>query len=376
MPTTYQLRLSDAPAEEALYKKLTALEVEESLDLPGAVQFSLPVDRTKDGDLTFVGDPKFGPLTPVAVVTEADAGKQCIFDGVVLAHSAKLNAGVAGSSVQIWGQDATWLLNMEEKVREFVGVDDAAVAATIFGEYGMSPAPENSGDVSPSHPESSHTLMQRGTDYQFLRMLARRTGKLCRVFCKDKAGQRVGYFAKPALEADPVLVLKPNDPVKPNVGNLDLKWDVARPTQTLAQQALFSDASPDGVPGNASEPGLKLLDARGLEAFAGKPNKAMLTAPADTAGELLQRAQAVLREAGWFVRCECEVSAARVNVILRAGNIVSIDGVGQLHSGKYLVWSVRHTISRDAHRMQLILVRNAVGPAPSGGGGLSVPGLP
>jgi hypothetical protein len=367
MPTTYQLRLGGTPAEDALYDKLTALEVEESLDVPGAVQFTLPVDRTQDGDLSFVGDPRLGPLAPVAVVAEAEAGKHCVFDGVVLAHAAKLTAGVAGSSVQVWGQDATWLMNAEEKVREFVGLDDAAVAATILGEYGIAPAPENGADPSPTHPESGHTLMQRGTDYQFLRALARRTGKLFRVFCRDRAGQRVGYFAKPALEADPVLVLTPNDPVAPNAGNLDLRWDVARPTQVLAHQALFSDTSPDGVPGTATEPGLALLDERGLEAFAGQPNTALLTAPADTAGELLQRAQAVLREAGWFVRGECEVTAARVNVILRAGDLVRIDGVGQLHSGRYLVWSVRHTITRDVHRMKLVLVRNAVGPAPSGG---------
>lgn len=377
MPTTYQLRLGGVAVEMALYDKLTSLEVEESLDVPAAMQLSLPVDRTQDGDLSFVGDPKFGPFTPVAVVAEADAGKQCLFDGAILAHSVKLNAGVAGSSVQVWGQDSTWLLNLDEKVREWVGVDDAVVASTIFHEYGIPPASENSADLSPSHPESGHTLMQRGTDFQFLRMLARRTGKLCRVYCKTEAGQRVGYFAKPALEADPVLVLKPNDPVAPNASNLELKWDVARPTQTLAHQSLFSDASPDGVPGNATEPGLKLLDARGLEAFAGKTYKAMLTTATDTAGELLQRAQAVLRDAGWFVRCECEVNAARVNVILRAGDIVGIDGVGKLHSGKYLVWSVRHTITSNSHRMKLILVRNAVGPASSGGGGgLSLPGLP
>lgn len=377
MPTTYQMRLDGAPIDLSLYDKLTSFEVEESLDLPGAVQFSLPVSRTKDGDLTVVGDSKFGPFTTVAVIAEADAGKQCIFDGMILAHSAKLNAGVAGSSVQVWGQDATWLMNIEEKVREWPGVDDATVASTIFGEYGISPASENSADDSPSHPESGHSLMQRGTDFQFLRMLARRTGKLCRVYCKAEAGQRTGYFAKPSLESDPVIVLKPNDPVAPNVSGLELKWDVARPTLVQARQSLFSDTSAEGVPGDAIETGLKLLDERGLESFAGKSNKTLLTTSADTAGELLQRAQAVLRDSGWFVRCECEVSAARVNIILRAGDILSIDGVGKLHSGKYLVRSVRHTITRDAHLMKLLLVRNAVGPASdAGGSGISLPGLP
>jgi hypothetical protein len=187
-------------------------------------------------------------------------------------------------------------------------------------------------------------------------------------------GIPTGYFAKPSLESDPVLVLKPNDPVAPNVSGLELKWDVARPTQVHSRQSLFSDTAADGVSGDAIETDLKLLDERGLESFAGKANKTMLTTPADTAGELLQRAQAVLRDSGWFVRCECEVSAARVNVILRAGDILSIDGVGELHSGKYLVRSVRHNITRDAHTMKLILVRNAVGPASKGG--ISSPGLP
>jgi hypothetical protein len=43
--------------------------------------------------------------------------------------------------------------------------------------------------------------------------------------------------------------------------------------------------------------------------------------------------------------------------------------VGSLHSGRYLVWSVRHTINADAHTMKFVLVRNAIGPAPSGGAG-------
>ena len=58
---------------------------------------------------------------------------------------------------------------------------DGAAANTIFGEYGMAPGPDNLSDDSPAHAEDGHTLMQRGTDLQFLQMLARRSGKLCRV---------------------------------------------------------------------------------------------------------------------------------------------------------------------------------------------------
>lgn len=371
MPTTYQIVLDGQPADDDLHAAVQGLEVEESLDAPGAAQLTLAVNRTEDGDLTMVADPRFRPLAPVAVVAGADAGKQCVFDGVVLAHAATLPPGLAGASVRVWAHDATWLMSTEEKVREWAGVTDDAVAAAIFGEYGFAPAPANAADESPAHPESDHTLMQRGTDAQFLRTLARRTGKVFRVASADKPDARTGYFAKPSLDAPPVVELKPNDPSEPNVGALELKWDVARPTAVMARQALFTDPTPDGVAGDAAESGLTPLDERPLAVFAGAPNTAQLAAPADTAGELLMRAKAVLRDAGWFVRCECEVNAGRVNVILRAGDVVQVNGVGALHSGKYLVWGVRHAIGRDAHTMKLTLVRNAVGPeAAAGGGGL------
>jgi hypothetical protein len=114
-----------------------------------------------------------------------------------------------------------------------------------------------------------------------------------------------------------------------------------------------------------TDSGLDLLEARGLSSFATKTMSVMLTAPVDDAGELTLRAQSVLREAGWFARCEGEADVARLNAILRAGSVVQINGAGALNSGKYFVWSVRHTIDKQSHRMKFVLVRNAVGSPPS-----------
>jgi len=94
----------------------------------------------------------------------------------------------------------------------------------------------------------------------------------------------------------------------------------------------------------------------------------MLAAPVDDGGELSLRAQSLLREAGWFVRCEGETDVARLGAIIRVGTIVQVSGVGSLYSGNYYVFSVRHSISADAHKMKFVLVRNAVGPPPAGGG--------
>jgi phage protein D len=376
MASTFRVLFDGEPGDEDFYTQMTSLEVEENIDLPGAFQLQLPVSRSAEGDLTFVNDRRFRPFAAVAVVATAE-GKpaECIFDGLVLSHKLHVQTGITASTLQVWGQDSSWLMNLEEKVKEWVDMTDADVAQAIFGDYGISPAPENTEDDSPSHTESGHTLMQRGSDIQFLRSLAKRSGKLVRVACADQPGQRTGYFAKPKLDAAPAAILRLNDPEAWTVEALDIDWDATRPTEVKARQALFTDDAAEGASGDASDSGLPPLDSRGLADFTGKQMTVLLAAPVDDAGELSLRAKAVLRDAGWFVRCEGEADVARLNTVLRAGTVVELAGIGSVHSGNYLVWSVRHTITQDSHKMKFTLMRNAVGPEAAAGGGL-LGGLP
>ena len=395
MPSSYQILLNGQPADQSVTTLIVSIDVEESMDLPAAMQILPPVARDSSGDLTYVSDARFAPLANIAVLASAGAsagagalggaiggvaggalgggsgagGTQCIFDGYVLSHKVHLETGVANSTITIWGQDASWLMNMTEKVKEWTDVTDADVASAIFGDYGITPSDQNAQDDSPSHTEDGHSLMQRASDIQFLRMLARRNGKVCRVSCADTAGQRTGFFAKPKLDGAPAATLTVNDPTNWTIRLLDLDWDISKPSAVIARQALFSDASQRGASADTSDSGLSALADRGLGDFAGKPMTVMLAAPVDTSGELTLRAQSVLRDAGWFVRCEGETDVDRLGVVLRAGMLVQLNGAGALHSGKYLVWRVHHRITQTGHTMKFGLMRNAVGPAPAGGAG-------
>lgn len=371
MASTFQLLLNGTAADDDLQNALSSVDVEENADLPGAIQLNLAISRSATADLTFVNDAGLQPFANIAIIaTPEDKPDECIFDGYVLSHKLHLETGITNSSLQIWGQDASWLMNLEEKTREWVDVTDASVANTIFNEYGFTPASNNTEDDSPSHTEDGHSLMQRGSDIQFLRNLARRNGKLCRVACTTTPGQRTGYFASPKLDNDSVLTLTLNDPEAWTVRALDFDWDVTRPSAVKASQSLLSDNNEDGVSGDTNDSELPLLDARSLADFAGKPMTVLLTAPVDDAGELQFRAKSLLRESGWFVRCEGEADVSRLNAVLRVGTVVQIEGVGSLNSGKYYVWSVRHTITADSHKMKFTLVRNAVGPPPQSSSGL------
>src|SRR2546421_8082990 len=152
MANTFQLLIDGTSADDALYTALSSLEVEENADLPGAIQLVFPVSRANSGDLTYVNENLFKPFAHLAVVvTPEGKDAQCIFDGYVLSHKLHLEKGTTASTLQIWGQDSSWLMNLEEKAKEWVDVTDADVANAIFKDYGITPAPDNTDDDSPSH---------------------------------------------------------------------------------------------------------------------------------------------------------------------------------------------------------------------------------
>jgi phage protein D len=360
---SFQLVLGDPgrPAAPDFYARIGSIEVEENADLPGAIQITLPIGATA-GDLDLVGDERFAPYARIAVVVSVTGNPDaCIFDGYVLSHKIHVERGTTGSTLRVWGQDTTCIMNLEDKTKEWAQSDES-IASSIFGDYNITASSDNGSSTSTLNQENGPTLMQRGTDAQFLRDRARRNGRLFRVAGGTRAGELVGYFAKPKLDGTPVKTLKlhATGTAPANVDALEIEWDVARPTKVDAHVLVNTK---DPVDGTATSSGLDALDSRTLADFVGtrRAMKTRLTATALDAGDLRARATSVLREASWFVRCEGETNLSRLDHVLRVGTVVRLDGVGSVHSGKYYVWSVRHTLDAQTHRMKFVLVRNAVG---------------
>jgi Phage tail baseplate hub (GPD) len=369
MSVTVQLGIGGQTAPDALYNAIAQLEVEESSDQPGALLLQLPVTRTSAGDLQFIGDGTFEPQTNITVtVTPGAAGSaaQCIFDGYVLSWRLHLDRASTSSTTEVWAQDASWLMNIDDQVAEWPAQTDGQVANAIFAKYGFTPADGNTLNDSPSHTPDGHTLFQRATDLQFLRGLARRDGRLCRVSCTDTPGARTGYFVAPAVDGQPVATISLIDPTSWTVDALDFDWDVMRPTDVDSGQVDLTQSADSGTEVTTDSSGLKALGDRDYPTYLGQSSTLLLTAPADVP-ELSQRTAAVLAESGFFARCSGEADAERIGAILRPGDVVTIEGAGRLQSGNWLVWNVRHKYSLDSWKMSFTLVRNAMGPASPGG---------
>src|SRR5512134_2794078 len=111
MPSTFQLLFDGTAADAELYTALSTVEVEENVDLPGAIQLHLPVSRSAEGDRTYVSDGRFKPFASLALVAQVEDGPaQCLFDGYALSHKLHLQTGTTASTLKVWGQDAEWTM--------------------------------------------------------------------------------------------------------------------------------------------------------------------------------------------------------------------------------------------------------------------------
>src|SRR5260370_21996697 len=145
--------------DDAFYVQLAALEVEESADVPGAVELTLAITtQGSEGseDLTSVGDDHFKPYARIAVVATPDGQQQgsCIFDGYVLSHAIHVVPGTTAGTLKVWGQDVSCLMNLKEVVKGWTK-SDANIANDIFDTYAFTKSSDNLPDPPPHHP--NHT---------------------------------------------------------------------------------------------------------------------------------------------------------------------------------------------------------------------------
>ena len=210
--------------------------------------------------------------------------------------------------------------------------------------------------------------MQRGSDIAFLRMLARRSGKvLPRRLRRQPGVSAPATSPRRPRRRSAVANLAINDDANWTVNTLDLDWDATRPTAVTARTALFSDADPDAANGDTDDSGLAGADPIDLVGLRRRAMTVLLATAVDSAGDLTQRAQGraargrLVRHAarprrmssGWASCCAPACWS-------------TLAGIGALHSGTWIVWTVRHRLTEEKHIMHFTLLRNAVGAPPTG----------
>jgi phage protein D len=262
------------------------------------------------------------------------------------------------------GLDASVLMSLEEKIATWANQSDADIVKAIVAGYGVTIKADTTQTV---HNADNTTIVQRGTDIQFVQALAQRNGFEF-FFEPDAGGGSVtAYFRTPLLSGAPQSDLAVQFGGSSNLRSFVARLAGQRPLNVKATQMDIQSNSP--VRASASQTQLTTLGQRDLNSLVGGPLGSLVTpsdaqaamlilgSPTSDQTELQVLTQAVRDEAGWFIEASGEINSDAYGAVLRPRRLVLVKGAGTQYSGTYYVTRVVHEVRADGSYIQKFQAR-------------------
>ena len=371
----YQIAFDDEAADEDFYGDIVLLTVEESTTTASTFHLQLRTVHQDDGSWAYLDDDQLALFTKVSIqigftsgggvaaalggLTNGNDGLEPVFDGYITAVNVNLGSQPSNAYIDVMGTDTSVLMSLEEKIATWPNLSDSDIVQQIVGDYGVQ---VNVDDTATVHQENDTTVIQRGTDIQFVRELARRNS-LEFYFETDKdSGDVVAFLRKPQLDGTPQPDLAIQFGEDSNLHSFSACLSGQRPLNVKTEQMDVKANSPNT--GQVSDTQFSKLGDKDLNVLVGDqldglvtPKEAqaqmlVLGTPTSDATELETLAQAVRDEAAWFIMANGEINSDAYQSVLRPRRLVLVKGAGKQYSGKYYVTSVVHQLRGDGSYTQ------------------------
>ena len=368
------LKINDEPVLD-FFDSLIEMEVEEDHRLASICRIKLAISRGSEGLWTFLDDilERVRIWNKVSISVNVADEEVDLFLGYITQIKPHIDTKEPKSYIEILGMDVTSLMSLEEKIKDWPNITDSDIALQIFSDpdYNLTPEVE---PITVPHDEAVTTIIQRETDIQFLKRLARRNGFEC--FVKGETG----YFRKPALNEEPLPVLAAFFGGKTILTSFDARLNAMRPTAVQMHQI-------DTI-------GKEIIDAvveEGEQRQLGRDGVLSMTVPNNITSRLYVKhavatgqeemenlCRALYDEAEWFIEARGVVDTQVYCSVLEARKLLPIKGVGETFSGIYYVTKVKHVFNMNQYIQHFVARRNAQapsGPDDFGGSGSLLGGL-
>lgn len=357
----YALTIGGRPAPTAVLNAVKQVQVEDHADMADMLRLRLAVAVKEDGSgWTMLDDAIFTRLANLKLSVTIGSGSAIpLISAYIVEVDTTFSAEPSGSELTVIAMDPTVLMHLDEKVKAWPNMQDSDVASAIFADrsYRFNAVVES---TKWSRQEDDHTLMQRGTDIQFLQQLAGRNGFECFVEM-NAAGDVEGHFHPPKHDEKPQGTLTINMGAATNVNKFRARYDMLGPAAATGATLDPDSGSKEKSRADEASKSESMGDQPSVP--ADRPRRVLLSQLGMAqAGEVQRYAQAVVDRSSWSIVAEGELNTVAYGGVLRAKKPVMVRGVGQQFSGRYYVERVLHTIGGDGVYVQRFkLRRNAVG---------------
>ncbi|MEO7071308.1 MAG: hypothetical protein ABI131_12555 [Nostocoides sp.] len=329
-----------------------SLSLEETLGGQDKVSITVQLLTSNNSAWTSSLDPLVAPATPFHVSLSHGADTVEVEARSVSASWAIAPGG--SSTLTVEGMDRSVELDRRDVQRLWQDTNDAAIAQTLFAEYGL-PAQV---DSTPSGADSdTYSPQQSATDWAFLKSLASRNGFDLHI--ESINGIVTGVFHKVDVNAVAQATIA--------LGYGPLGGQASASVQLLAGQEVHVTRT---VPGSsdvdsASDNGQG--HAMGTRSLGGVTLVRTHTAGGVSIVDAQSTATAMAERSAFGATLTATLTSAD-SPLVRARRTITVAGLGGALDGLWLVRSVRHTVTPGGHSQALGLIRNALGDLGAGGG--------
>lgn len=357
-PRVCKLFLDGTEVRDEVYRDLNAVEIAEFASEPSSFAISLALVHKPDGNyhvLDDEGDDAFSPWRRLTIQAGFGDAAEVLIDGYIGGVTPQFGRDDAESALLIWGHDAAYAMDQEEKIVAWGDRKYSDIAAEIFTNHGLEP---DVADTQLVHATDEHLMLQRGSDWGYLKQLAERVG--FEVYVRGAQG----CFRPPNLTATPQADLALRFGVASNLiwfrpqmsSDLPTQVSIARadPISKRVQRATVEESPQHPLGGDST------TRFRHGRSAPGAPRLIVRHHPVGSQQEMEALATGVRRRTDWSVTGEGELDGRRYGRALRPRETVLLKGVGRTFSGAYYVNEVLHHFTRTDYRQRFKVQRNAV----------------
>lgn len=352
----YRLFFNDEAASQEQLDRMDEITVEQRVDTAWEARLKIPVCLDESGNWQGDDEDFMDSYSAVRIEMKvADQPYQALIDGPVVGYDTQRSAEPGQSFITLIVHDDSAFLNQQEQLSRFDNMADHEVAEQLFSEVDristidVETTPAHAGGLPP-------TIVQRGTAMQILRTLARRQGMHAYVLPGENPGQSLGCFKRlPTAAGDiPALVVLGSER---NVSGFNLTHNAQSPAQVQASALRVTDKGV--VTSTSSFRDLDLLGPQ--QAQQNDRSTSTLVAPPrfGTGVDLDRHVAGQSERASYAYSATGSIISDCYQGVLLPYNLVSVSGANAQSSGDYLIYQVRHQLTRSIYTQTFVLKRNA-----------------
>lgn len=352
-PAECIIRVGRAGREiDDLYPFLSEVTVDAARTEATVATLIFETRRDEQGSWFIQDDDRLLPWVPIIIEAAFGTVVEEVMRGYIRQIHAEYPEDAGNARVTVECRDNSLALDREH-VREVWGADvptsDALILATILGKYGLA------SDPASGSGQTGLVLHQDATDIEFLRRRAAANGY--DLFFRSG----MAYFGPLRLDAEPQATIMVYAGEETSATRFMVRDDGHQADRVIFDRA---ETAGSGTLSETIEPDLPLLGNEaatsadnGLPAFTWRMSRQ---------GEMNEdewraRAQRRANELSLRVRGEGELDGSLYGHVLRIGEPVGVDGVGERYGGIWFVDSVSHRFNNDGYRQSFRVLRNAYG---------------